>query len=142
MAWGITVAGVDQVRFAELPDRGPGPGVQVEPDEALAGGECRPRCGVAVEGVHGRDRHVRVLGQHFDELRRLMEGVVGARRLQRHRLQPVRDQDRGPGPQGRAVVVHEHVQQLVLIERVELITSTIRLPLPSGRRDRGYGCEG
>jgi hypothetical protein len=31
--------------------------------------------------VHGRDRHVRVLRQHLDELHPVVEGVVGAGRL-------------------------------------------------------------
>jgi hypothetical protein len=59
--------------------------------------------------------------KRFDEVHRVVESVVGARRLQRHRLQPVRGQGRGPGPEGGAVVVHEHTQQLVVTERVELI---------------------
>jgi hypothetical protein len=36
----------------------------------------------------------------FDEVHRSVQGVMGGRRLQRHRLQPVRGQGRGPGPQG------------------------------------------
>jgi hypothetical protein len=42
-----------------------------------------------------------MLRQRFDEVHRVVEGVVGARGLQRQRLQPVRGQQgRGPGPEG------------------------------------------